>query len=71
MAVGPQALEATGLSRPGRLSRLHEWLQQEHVFGYAVGLDVIRRDVLADCIQNQHSWDLCKSFAGASPATWR
>ena len=41
----------------------------DHVFGYAVGFDVIRRDVLADCIKNQHSWDLCKSFAGASPVS--
>jgi len=40
-----------------------------HVFGYAVGFDVIRRDVLADCIKNQHSWDLCKSFSGASPVS--
>ena len=39
----------------------------EHVFGYAVGFDMIRRDVLRECIANQHSWDLCKSFAGASP----
>lgn len=39
----------------------------EHIFGYAVGIDMIRRDVMRDCIANQHSWDLCKSFDGASP----
>lgn len=39
----------------------------EHVFGYAVGFDMIRRDIMHDCIANEHSWDLCKSFAGASP----
>jgi fumarylpyruvate hydrolase len=39
----------------------------DHVFGYAPGFDLIRRDVLQDCIRNQHSWDLCKSFDGASP----
>ncbi len=39
----------------------------DHVFGYAVGIDMIRRDVMRDCIANQHSWDLCKSFDGASP----
>ncbi len=39
----------------------------EHVYGYAVGFDMIRRDVMLDCIANDHSWDLCKSFAGASP----
>lgn len=38
-----------------------------HVFGYAVGFDLIRRDILNDCIRHQHSWDLCKSFDGASP----
>jgi len=37
------------------------------VFGYAVGFDMIRRDVLAQCIADRHSWDLCKSFDGASP----
>ncbi len=39
----------------------------DHVFGYAVGFDMIRRDVLRDCLENEHSWDLCKSFRGASP----
>lgn len=39
----------------------------EHIFGYAVGFDMIRRDVLQECIANEHSWDLCKSFEGASP----
>jgi fumarylpyruvate hydrolase len=40
---------------------------QDHIFGYAVGFDMIRRDILRECIANQHSWDLCKSFDGASP----
>jgi fumarylpyruvate hydrolase len=39
----------------------------DYVFGYAVGLDMIRRDIMQDCIANEHSWDLCKSFRGASP----
>lgn len=39
----------------------------DHVFGYAAGFDLIRRDVMRDCIANEHSWDLCKSFEGASP----
>ncbi len=39
----------------------------EHVFGYAVGFDMIRRDVMRACIADRHSWDLCKSFDGASP----
>ncbi len=39
----------------------------DHVFGYAVGFDMIRRDIMRECLRNQHSWDLCKSFDGASP----
>ncbi len=38
-----------------------------HVFGYAVGFDMIRRDIMRQCLRDQHSWDLCKSFDGASP----
>ncbi len=38
-----------------------------HVYGYAVGFDLIRRDIMHACIADQHSWDLCKSFDGASP----
>jgi len=38
-----------------------------HVFGYAVGYDMIRRDIMRECLRNEHSWDLCKSFDGASP----
>ena len=41
----------------------------EHVFGYAVGYDMIRRDIMRECIANEHSWDLCKSFSGASPVS--
>lgn len=41
----------------------------EHVFGYAVGFDLIRRDVLRDCIKHQHSWDLCKSFDHSVPVS--
>src|SRR5688500_16454894 len=36
MAVGPRALEAAGFPRPGRLSQLREWWEQEHVFGYGL-----------------------------------
>ena len=36
MAVGPRVLEAAGFPRPGRLSRLREWWEQEHVFGYGL-----------------------------------
>src|SRR5919108_1632516 len=36
MAVGPRALEATGLREPGRLARVREWWEQEQVFGYGL-----------------------------------
>src|SRR5215470_5519013 len=36
MAVGPRVLEAAGLPGPGRLARLREWWEQEHVFGYGL-----------------------------------
>lgn len=36
MAVGPRVLEAAGLPEPGRLARLREWWEQEHVFGYGL-----------------------------------
>src|SRR6267142_887772 len=36
MAVGPRVLEAAGLRESGRLSRLREWWEQEHVFGYGL-----------------------------------
>jgi fumarylpyruvate hydrolase len=41
----------------------------DHVFGYAVGYDMIRRDIMRECLRNEHSWDLCKSFDGASPCS--
>jgi len=36
VAVGPRVLEVIGASGPGRLSRLREWWEQEHVFGYGL-----------------------------------
>ena len=41
MAVGPRVLEAAGLSQPGRLNRLREWWEQEHVFGYGLILPAL------------------------------
>jgi multiple sugar transport system permease protein len=41
MAVGQRALEAAGVSRPGRLSRIREWWEQEHVFGYGLILPAL------------------------------
>jgi len=36
VAVGPRALEVTGLHVPSRLARAREWWEQEHVFGYGL-----------------------------------
>jgi multiple sugar transport system permease protein len=41
MAVGPRVLEATGLPRPGRLTRIREWWEQEHIFGYGLILPAL------------------------------
>jgi multiple sugar transport system permease protein len=40
MAVAPGALEAV-LPRPGRLGRVREWCEQEHVFGYGLILPAL------------------------------
>ncbi len=47
MAVGPRAIEVAGLARPGRLARLHEWWEREHVFGYGLILPAL---VLLVCL---------------------
>ena len=36
MAVNPRVLEVAGAVRPGHLTRLGEWWEQEHVFGYGL-----------------------------------
>src|SRR6266571_2048956 len=41
MAVGSRVLEAAGLVRPGRLARIREWWEQEHVFGYGLILPAL------------------------------
>jgi len=41
MAVGPRVLEAAGLPPIGRLTRLHEWWEQEHVFGFGLILPAL------------------------------
>src|SRR5215510_10687155 len=41
MAVGPRVLEAAGLSSPGRLARVREWWEQEHVFGFGLILPAL------------------------------
>jgi multiple sugar transport system permease protein len=47
MAVGPRTLEMTRVPQPGRLARVREWWEQEHVFGYGLILPTI---VLIVCL---------------------
>jgi multiple sugar transport system permease protein len=47
MAVGPRTLEMTGVPQPGRLARVREWWEQEHVFGYGLILPAV---VLIVCL---------------------
>ena len=41
MAVGPRVLETVGVPRVGRLGRVREWWEQEHVFGYGLILPAL------------------------------
>jgi len=41
MAVGSRVLEAAGERTPGRLARLREWWEQEHIFGYGLILPAL------------------------------
>lgn len=38
-----------------------------HVFGYAVGIDMTRRDLQATAKESRRPWDMAKSFAHAAP----
>jgi multiple sugar transport system permease protein len=41
MAVSERALAAAGIRHPGRLARVREWWEQEHVFGYGLILPAL------------------------------
>jgi multiple sugar transport system permease protein len=41
MAVSPRVLGAVGVPRTGRLARVREWWEQEHVFGYGLILPAL------------------------------
>ncbi|RAZ78871.1 FAA hydrolase family protein [Mesorhizobium atlanticum] len=40
---------------------------RQHVFGYAVGLDMTRRDLQAEAKRLQRPWEIGKSFEGSAP----
>jgi fumarylpyruvate hydrolase len=42
---------------------------QEHVFGYAIGLDLTRRDLQAQAKKMSRPWDFGKSFEQGAPIT--
>jgi len=39
----------------------------DHVFGYAVGLDMTRRDMQAAAKEKGHPWDMAKGFDHSAP----
>ena len=41
----------------------------EHVYGYAVGLDMTRRDLQAEAKKMGRPWDVGKAFDGSAPCT--
>lgn len=41
----------------------------EHVFGYAVGLDLTRRDLQSQAKDKGHPWDVAKGFDRSAPVT--
>ncbi len=51
----------------GRGARLPPERALSVVFGYAVGLDMTRRDLQSDMREKKRPWDIGKSFAGAAP----
>jgi multiple sugar transport system permease protein len=47
MAIGSRALEMAGIPGPGRLARVRQWWEQEHVFGYSL---ILPAGVLLLCL---------------------
>ncbi|MCZ4281947.1 fumarylacetoacetate hydrolase family protein [Kiloniella laminariae] len=39
----------------------------QHVFGFAVGVDLTRRDLQKICKDNRHPWDVAKAFELSAP----
>lgn len=53
------------LSRGGENIPVEQAL--DHVYGYAVGLDMTRRDIQSEMKKMGRPWDTAKSFEGAAP----
>ena len=41
----------------------------DHIFGYAVGLDMTRRDLQAEAAKGGHPWEVAKSFDQSAPCS--
>jgi fumarylpyruvate hydrolase len=41
----------------------------EHVFGYAVGIDLTRRDLQAEAKEQRRPWDMAKAFDRSAPVS--
>uniref|UniRef100_A0A7S4JPV5 Fumarylacetoacetase-like C-terminal domain-containing protein n=2 Tax=Odontella aurita TaxID=265563 RepID=A0A7S4JPV5_9STRA len=54
------AIETGGL-------RIPENEAMDHVFGYAVGCDLTRRDLQAEAKEKRRPWDVAKSFDSSAP----
>ena len=51
----------------GRGAKIAPERALEVVYGYAVGLDMTRRDLQSDMREKKRPWDIGKSFAGGAP----
>ncbi|WP_421780475.1 fumarylacetoacetate hydrolase family protein [Kiloniella litopenaei] len=41
----------------------------EHIFGYATGVDLTRRDLQKICKDKRHPWDVAKGFENSAPCS--
>ncbi|MFQ5548469.1 MAG: fumarylacetoacetate hydrolase family protein [Woeseia sp.] len=55
------------IGRPGR--EIDVKMAEECIFGYAVGIDLTRRDLQAQAKEKGGPWDTAKSFEGAAPVS--
>ena len=53
------------IGRPGTDIAVDDALS--HVYGYAVGIDLTRRDLQAECKENRQPWEISKGFDHSAP----
>lgn len=64
----PEVELVVALQRGGR-DIPAELVEQEYVFGYAVGLDMTRRDLQWAAKDKGEPWDMAKAFDGSAPCS--